>query len=680
MATINDSVQYLKGVGPAFAKKFEKLGIHTIRDLLLCYPRKYIDYTQPYTVVSAPYDTDCCVRATVLQKEPPRRITGGRVMSRVLAADDSGILSLTWFNAAYAADNLTVGESYYFEGRIGGALTRRELLHPLVRTEAQVAACPFVAVYPGTEGLPASRHAACAHAALAFADELTDPLPPALLTRYRMPAKAQAVRAIHAPQNAADLAAARRRLIFEELYLLQIGIFLLRSHGRNRTSAPMHPLDLGPFWRSLPYPPTGAQRRSTEEIVGDLCGEVPMNRLLQGDVGSGKTLVAAAAIWFAAQNGWQSALLAPTEILARQHAATLADRLEPFGVNVTLLVGGMKAKEKRIALEAIADGRANLVVGTHAVLTDTVEFKNLGLAIVDEQHRFGVRQRGLLAGKAQSPHLLVMSATPIPRTLGLLMYGDLDVSVLDELPPGRKPVETFLVGESMRKRMHAFIRKQCAEGHQVYIVCPAVEDTGDESLKSAEVWAETLRTVVLPDLRVGLLHGKMSGEEKEAALTAFSHGETDVLVCTTVVEVGVDVPNATLMVVENAERFGLAQLHQLRGRVGRGDAQAYCVLFSTSRNPDTLARLKTLCATNDGFQIAEADLAQRGPGDFLGNRQHGLPLFKMANLQMDLQTLQDAQRAASETISSPDALSAPELAPLRARIDALFQRQDMALN
>ena len=302
MATINDSVQYLKGVGPAFAKKFEKLGIHTIRDLLLCYPRKYIDYTQPYTVVSAPYDTDCCVRATVLQKEPPRRITGGRVMSRVLAADDSGILSLTWFNAAYAADNLTVGESYYFEGRIGGALTRRELLHPLVRTEAQVAACPFVAVYPGTEGLPASRHAACAHAALAFADELTDPLPPALLTRYRMPAKAQAVRAIHAPQNAADLAAARRRLIFEELYLLQIGIFLLRSHGRNRTSAPMHPLDLGPFWRSLPYPPTGAQRRSTEEIVGDLCGDVPMNRLLQGDVGSGKTLVAAAAIWFAAQN------------------------------------------------------------------------------------------------------------------------------------------------------------------------------------------------------------------------------------------------------------------------------------------------------------------------------------------------------------------------------------------
>ena len=355
MPTINDSIQYLKGVGPAFAKKFEKLGIRTIRDLLLCYPRKYIDYTQPYTIVAAPYDVECCVRATVLQKEPARRIKGGRVLNRVLAADDSGILALSWFNAPYAADKLVVGESYYFEGRIGGAMTRRELLHPLVRTEAQVAACPFVAVYPGTDGLPASRHAACAHAALAFVDELADPLPPELLTRYRMPTKADAVRGIHAPRSSEDLAAARRRLIFEELYLLQIGIFLLRSHGRRKTSAPMHPRDLAPFWRSLPYPPTGAQRRSTEEIVADLCGDMPMNRLLQGDVGSGKTLVAAAAIWFAAQNGWQSAMLAPTEILARQHAATLADRLEPFGVNVTLLVGGMKAKEKRIALEAIAD-------------------------------------------------------------------------------------------------------------------------------------------------------------------------------------------------------------------------------------------------------------------------------------------------------------------------------------
>ena len=673
MATINDSVQYLKGVGPAFAKKFEKLGIHTIRDLLLCYPRKYIDYTQPYTVVSAPYDTDCCVRATVLQKEPPRRITGGRVMSRVLAADDSGILTLTWFNAAYAADNLTVGESYYFEGRIGGALTR-ELLHPLVRTEAQVAACPFVAVYPGTEGLPASRHAACAHAALAYADELTDPLPPALLTRYRMPAKAQAVRAIHAPQNAADLAAARRRLIFEELYLLQIGIFLLRSHGRNRTSAPMHPLDLGPFWRSLPYPPTGAQRRSTEEIVGDLCGDVPMNRLLQGDVGSGKTLVAAAAIWFAAQNGWQSALLAPTEILARQHAATLADRLEPFGVNVTLLVGGMKAKERRIALSAIADGRAGLVVGTHAVLTDTVEFKNLGLAIVDEQHRFGVRQRGLLAGKAQSPHLLVMSATPIPRTLGLLMYGDLDISVLDELPPGRKPVKTWFITGKKRRDMYGFLDKQIEAGHQVYIVCPAIEENeASGGLQAVTTYYTQTACALLPRRRIGLLHGKLKPKEKDEVMQKFKAGELDVLVSTTVIEVGVDVPNATVMVIENAERFGLSALHQLRGRVGRGAADSCCILISDNVNEPVRERLQFLCRTPDGFAVAKYDLETRGPGDFFGAAQHGLPTLRVADLVQDTKTLRVAQDEAKALLAKDPNLIDPAHRALSDEVERLFE-------
>ena len=674
MPTSNDSVQYLKGVGPAFANKFEKLGIVTIRDLLLCYPRKYIDYTQPYTVVSAPYDMDCCVRATVLQKEPSRRITGGRVMNRVLAADDSGILSMTWFNASYAANNLVVGETYYFAGRIGGTLTRREISHPLVRTVAQVAACPFVAVYPGTDGLPAARHASCAHAALAFADELTDPLPPELLTRYRMPTKAAAVRGIHAPQSSEELAAARRRLIFEELYLLQIGIFLLRSHGRHKTSAPMHPLDLGPFWRSLPYPPTGAQKRSTEEIVGDLCGEVPMNRLLQGDVGSGKTLVAAAAIWFAAQNGWQSAMLAPTEILARQHAVTLADRLEPFGVNVTLLVGGMKAKEKRIALEAIADGRANLVVGTHAVLTDTVEFKNLGLAIVDEQHRFGVRQRGLLAGKAQSPHLLVMSATPIPRTLGLLMYGDLDISVLDELPPGRKPIKTWFITGKKRRDMYGFLDKQIAAGHQVYIVCPAIEENeamGD--LQAVTTYYTETACALLPNRRIGLLHGKMKPKEKDDVMQQFKAGELDVLVSTTVIEVGVDVPNATVMVIENAERFGLSALHQLRGRVGRGAADSCCILISDNGNDAVRERLQFLCRTSDGFAVAKYDLETRGPGDFFGSAQHGLPTLRVADLVQDTRTLRVAQDEAKALLAEDPNLIDPAHRALSDEVERLFE-------
>ena len=403
MPDLKDNIQYLKGVGPAFAKKFAKLGITTVQDLLFHYPRRYVDYTKPYAVAEAPYDVDCCVKAEVLQKEPARRIKGGRVLTRVLAADDTGTLVLSWFNAPYVAEHLEPGKSYYFEGRIGGALTRREILHPAIRTEAEVARSPLVPVYPSTEGLPSGRIAKVVAGALDAAADLPEPLPPELLTRYRMPPRAQAIRAIHAPRSPEEMAAARRRLIFEELYILQLGIFLLRGHGRRKTGAPMHPVDLTPFWRSLPYAPTGAQRRATEEICQDLCGQVPMNRLLQGDVGSGKTLVAAAAIWHAAQNGWQSAMLAPTELLARQHAANLADRLEPFGVNVTLLVGGMKAAERRVALAAIADGRAGLVVGTHAVLTDAVQFKNLGLAIVDEQHRFGVRQRGILAGKANSP-------------------------------------------------------------------------------------------------------------------------------------------------------------------------------------------------------------------------------------------------------------------------------------
>lgn len=673
MATIDSSIQYLKGVGPAFAKKFEKLGIATIRDLLLCYPRKYIDYTQPYTVASAPYDVDCCVKATVLQKEPPRRIKGGRVLNRVLAADDSGVLTLSWFNASYAADKLVVDQTYYFEGRVGGTLTHRELLHPLVRTEAQVEDCPFVPVYRSTEGLPASRQASCAQAALAYVKELQDPLPPELLTRYKMPTKAQAVRAIHAPRNHGELAAARRRLIFEELYLLQIGIFLLRSHGRRETSAPMRPLNLAPFWGSLPYAPTGAQRRATEEITHDLCAEVPMNRLLQGDVGSGKTLVAAAAIWFAAQNGWQSAMLAPTEILARQHAATLADRLEPFGINVTLLVGGMKASEKRIALAAIADGRAGLVVGTHAVLTDSVVFKNLGLAIVDEQHRFGVRQRGLLAGKAQSPHLLVMSATPIPRTLGLLMYGDLDISVLDELPPGRKPIKTWFINGKKRRDMYGFLDKQIEAGHQVYIVCPAIEENElDSGMQAVNTYYTEVACAMLPHRRIGLLHGKMKPREKDEVMQRFKAGELDVLVSTTVIEVGVDVPNATAMVIENAERFGLSALHQLRGRVGRGAADSCCILISDNENDSVRERLRFLCHTSDGFAVAKYDLETRGPGDFFGEAQHGLPTLQVADLVQDTRTLRVAQDEAKALLAADPNLTNPAHRALSDEVERLF--------
>ena len=681
MPKLDDNIQYLKGVGPALAKKFAKLGVHTVRDLLFHYPRRYVDYTRPYAVAEAPYDVDCCVRAEVLQKEPPRRIKGGRVLTRVLAADDSGTLTLSWFNAPYVAEHLEIGQSYYFEGRVGGSLTRREILHPAIRTQADVAAAPLVPVYPSTEGLPSGRIARAAAAALDAADDLPDPLPAFLLTRYRMPSRAAAIRAIHAPKSAEDAAAARRRLIFEELYVLQLGIFLLRGHGRQQTGAPMHPVDLSPFWRSLPYAPTNAQRRATGEICRDLCGHVPMNRLLQGDVGSGKTLVAAAAIWHAAQNGWQSAMLAPTELLARQHAATLADRLEPFGVNVTLLVGGMKAAERRVALSAIADGRAGLVVGTHAVLTDAVQFKNLGLAIVDEQHRFGVRQRGILAGKAKSPHLLVMSATPIPRTLGLLLYGDLDISVLDELPPGRKPIRTWFITGRKRRDMYGFLEKQIAAGHQVYIVCPAIEDNElDAGIQSVKSYYEKTACLLLPGRRVGLLHGKLKPKEKDAVMQAFKAGELDVLVSTTVIEVGVDVPNATVMVVENAERFGLSALHQLRGRVGRGAADSCCILISDNEGESVRKRLSFLCHTQDGFAVAKYDLETRGPGDFFGEAQHGLPTLRVASLVEDTRTLTVAQQEAKDLLAADPGLAAPEHCLLADEVERLFSAAAGTMN
>ena len=673
MPGFETSIQYLKGVGPAYAKRFEKLGIHTFGDLLCHYPRRYIDYTHPYEIAQAPFDTACCVQAEIVDKQGLRRLPGGRSLCRVLAGDDTATLTLSWFNTPYAAEKLVVGEKYYFEGLIGGnSLMRRSMVNPTVRTAAQIAETPLAAVYGATEGLGSNYIARCVRTALECVDTLPDPLPPEMRQKYRLPDKMQAVREIHCPASLQAAAAARRRLIFEELLTLQLGILLLRGRKGLLTSAPMAPVDLGPFLKSLPFSPTGAQRRAAEEICADLAKPTPMNRLLQGDVGSGKTLVAAMAIWFAAQNGYQSALMAPTEILARQHAKGLADLLEPFGIEVALLTGGMKAAEKRRALAAIADGRAGLVVGTHAVITDKVQFANLGLAVVDEQHRFGVRQRTLLAGKAKQPHLLVMSATPIPRTLGLLMYGDLDISILDELPPGRTPVKTWFINGKKRADMYAWIEKQLAKGHQAYIVCPAIEGSGDESIRSVKEYYEKTAVPLLPGRRVGLMHGKLRPAEKNSVMDAFKQGELDVLVSTTVIEVGMDVPNATVMVIENAERFGLSALHQLRGRVGRGSAESCCILISDHQSESVQQRLRFLCHTNDGFAVAKYDLETRGPGDFFGQAQHGLPKLQIADLMADTRPLAAAQTEAKEILQKDPALALPEHKLLGDAVAQLF--------
>ena len=646
--TPDTPVRYLKGVGPKTAERFEKLGIVTLADLLCHYPRRYIDFTKPYSIAEAPTDVECVVRAEVFAKPGGRILPGGRRMERITAGDDVSSLEITWFNNPYAAQKLQLGQEYYFQGIVTGGMLRRQMVNPQVRTAEQIKASPFEAVYPQTEGLTSNAIAKCVRQLLPHAELLPDPLPPEMLAKYRLLSKADAVRAIHCPATEEQAYAARRRLIYEELPSL--------------------------FWASLPFSPTGAQRRAVSEILADMAGETSMNRLLQGDVGSGKTLVAAAAIWACIRAGYQAALLAPTEILATQHAEGLNRMLAPFGMRVALLTGGMKAAARRTTLAAIRNDEADLVVGTHAILSEGVEFARLGLAVIDEQHRFGVRQRGMLAEKAANPHLLVMSATPIPRTLGLLIYGDLDISILDELPPGRTPVKTRCITGKKRRDLYHFLDQEIGRGRQVYLVCPAIEDTPDGGLNAVKSYYEDIAKALLPERRVGLMHGKLKPKEKAAVMEDFKAGRLDALVSTTVIEVGVDVPNASVMVIENAERYGLSALHQLRGRVGRGAAESWCFLVSDNQSENVQKRLKFLCSTTDGFAVAQYDLETRGPGDFFGSRQHGLPTLQIADLMNDTRTLHAAQAEAVAMLADDPLLEAPEHALLEQQVQQMFEK------
>ena len=672
--TPDTPVRYLKGVGPKTAERFEKLGILTLSDLLCHYPRRYLDFSKPYSIAEAPADTECVVKAEVFAKPGGRILPGGRRMERITAGDDVSSLEITWFNNPYAAQKLELGQEYYFQGIVTGGMLRRQMVNPQVRTDAQVKSSPFEAVYPQTEGLTSSAIAKCVRQLLPHAELLPDPLPSEMLKKYRLLSKADAVRAIHCPATEEEAFAARRRLIYEELLVLQLGIGRMKNHGAASTGAPMKKADASPFWESLSFSPTGAQRRAVEEILTDMSGETSMNRLLQGDVGSGKTLVAAAAIWACIRAGYQAALLAPTEILASQHAENLNRLLSPFGMRVALLTGGMKAAARRTTLAAIRDDEADLIVGTHAILSEGVEFARLGLAVVDEQHRFGVRQRGLLAEKAANPHLLVMSATPIPRTLGLLMYGDLDISILDELPPGRKPVKTRCITGKKRADLYGFLDREIDSGRQAYIVCPAIEDAGGSGLNAVKSYYEDIAKAYLPDRRVGLMHGKLKPKEKAEVMDDFKSGRLDALVSTTVIEVGVDVPNATVMVIENAERYGLSALHQLRGRVGRGAAESWCFLVSDNASESVQKRLKFLCSTSDGFAVAQYDLETRGPGDFFGSRQHGLPTLQIADLMNDTRTLHAAQSEAVALLAEDPLLERPGHALLARQVEQMFDK------
>ena len=674
MAKLSDPVTMLRGVGPTKAKQLEQLGIRTLGDLLCHFPRGYDDRTRLVHIADLEAGQSACFRAMVMNSPRTAHIRKGLDITKV--TDASARLSLTFFNQKFTADQLTVGKEYIFFGSISGDYSGYGMTSPVFESPESppVLTRRILPLYPLTAGLSNAALIKAVTQALAICDPPEEVLPPEVLQAYHILPAERAYTAIHTPKTMEEAAMAKRRMIFEEFFVFSAGLAQLRRTRQTRRTAPYTDTDLTAFLAALPFSLTGAQKRAIEDIRRDMTLGIPMNRLVQGDVGSGKTMVAAACVYFMVKNGRQAALMAPTEILAEQHFASLGKLFAPLNIRVALLTGSLTPKEKALRREHIAQGEANLVIGTHALLTDSTRFANLGLVITDEQHRFGVGQRSALGSKGENVHLLVMSATPIPRTLALLMYGDLDVSLVDELPPGRESVDTFLGSEALRPRINAFIRKQVTEGHQCYVVCPAVEENEELGVKAAEVWAETLQNTVFPDLRIALLHGQMKGKEKEAVMAEFAAGEADVLVATTVIEVGVDVPNATLMVIEDADRFGLSQLHQLRGRVGRGKAKSYCILTTRNRNPETLARLKALCATNDGFQIAQEDLKMRGPGDFFGSRQSGLPVFRCADPMCDLETLQQAQQAAQ-----PYRNQAPSPA-LQMRIEALFARSDTAPN
>lgn len=684
--TYDTPLSALPGVGPVKEKALAKLGLTCLGDFLTFYPRRYEDRTVLYPIASAPIGVNLCVKAYLTKPATLSRISGGRQMVRCTVADDTAAIDLTFFNRPYVRNSLDLGQSYIFFGKMDLVGGRRTMVNPQIeRADAPKLFGSLAPLYPLSAGLTNAQLMLWAQAAV---DALVSPelefLPVDVLTAYNLMPADWCCRQIHRPDCWEDLRLARDRLAFEELFQLTLGLSLLRRDRERFTGPSLATGEASAFEGLLPFSLTGAQKKVIAQCAADLARPIPMNRLVQGDVGSGKTAVAAFCLWRCAQSGAQGALMAPTELLAQQHYRTLSDLLSPAGVKVSLFTSSQTASEKRELRRQLAEGDIQVAVGTHALLSQGVDFQRLALAVVDEQHRFGVNQRSALAAKGGHPHVLVLSATPIPRTLALIVYGDLDVSVLDELPPGRKPVDTFLVSENKRQRLYGFIDKQIEEGRQVYIVCPAVEESeaqeGDPTLKSVKTFSEHLAKKVFPHRTVALVHGKLKPKEKEAAMASFAAGRTDILVSTTVIEVGVDVPNASLMVIENADRFGLSQLHQLRGRVGRGEWQSYCVLVSNSKNPDTRARLKTLCATTDGFRIAQADLEQRGPGDFFGERQHGLPQLHVADLGVDVRLLEQAQSAAQALLAQDPGLRQPEHVPLKDRLRRLFAQNALTFN
>ena len=682
MADLNTDVRYIKGIGEQRAKALGKLGIATLRDLISYFPRAYDDRSALRRIADLVPGETAGVAAMVASPPTISHIRKGLDLVKLRAVDDTGTLDVTFFNQAWLKNSLHQGETYIFYGRAEGSLLRHQMANPVVEPEGRREVTGrIVPIYPLTAGVSQLILSRSIRQGLdACADILPDVLPDRVRRDHQLCRIEYAYENIHFPESAEALDLARRRLAFEELFLFTIGLERLRSRREVVHVPPCGGVDMELFYRALPFTLTDAQRRCVEEALADMRSGTPMNRLCQGDVGSGKTMVAAACVYFMVRNGRQAALMAPTEILAQQHYQGLAPLLENLGIRCALLTGSTTAKTKRSITQQLESGEIDFAIGTHALITGSVAYRDLGLVVTDEQHRFGVAQRAELAAKGDHPHILVMSATPIPRTLALILYGDLDVSIIDQLPPGRQPVQTFAVTGGYHQRVYRFIRKLVGEGRQAYIVCPMVEENDQlpDERKAVTEYAKKLQSEVFPDLKVAFVHGKMKPKEKDAVMAAFAAHETDILVSTTVIEVGVDVPNAAVMVIENAERFGLSQLHQLRGRVGRGRHKSYCVLVSDNKGEENKQRLKVMSSTSDGFAIAEEDLKLRGPGDFFGSRQHGLPSLRVADLSCDLSLLHETQSAAEQLLAADPALKNHPL--LKARVELLFELNADAMN
>lgn len=671
MLTASTDIRFLKGVGEKRAELLRKKGIDTVGALLRFYPRAYLDWQNITPISECHEGENVCVRAEITSPVKTANIRRGMTLYKFSAADDSGVIEVTLFNRKYLAENLREGRSYLFYGKLGYGITLRRMSSPEIMPAEYMGIEP---VYAATEGLSSKTIEKIMKNALVYTDSMQDAIPDGIRQKNGLCDFKTALKSIHFPLERQALESAKRRLVFEELFVLQTGLLFLKRRRRALAGCTVKENLLDEFKKTLSFKLTGAQERVINECLSDMMSPRPMNRLIQGDVGSGKTAVAAALMYISAGNGFQSTLMAPTELLAEQHFKTLCKITENSGIKCALLTGSLTKKQKDEVKAGLKSGEIKVAVGTHALLTDDVEFESLGLVVTDEQHRFGVGQRGRLSSKGNNPHTLVMSATPIPRTLGLIIYGDLDISIIDEYPAGRQKIATYCVDSSYNARVYNYIKKFIAEGRQAYIVCPLVDENEALGIKSASEYYEELSENQFKDYTLGLLHGKMKPKDKESVMRRFAAGEIQLLISTTVIEVGIDVPNAALMVIENAERFGLSQLHQLRGRIGRGEYSSACILISDVKSGDTKRRLDVIKNNTDGFKIADEDLKLRGPGDFLGSRQHGLPDMKIADIFADRETLHSAGKEAEELLRRDPMLHDAENAGLRSEITELFRR------